>query len=73
MPVAPSKTALRPATLRVDTHLCHACGACVGACPNGALTLARGAQLQTFPAACGACARCLQVCPMGALRLEPNE
>jgi ferredoxin len=58
-----------PQTVDINHRLCHACGACVGACPSNALVLEHGAHLRVQAAACTGCGICAQVCPVGALAL----
>jgi len=61
-----------PEIMRVDNE-CLGCGACVQACPTGAMT--RGAGPRTpvravrDPARCRACGRCVDVCPGRGVRL----
>ena len=46
-------------------NLCVGCGACVAACPAGALTMGEGRAVWDS-AACVQCDTCLKVCPNGA-------
>jgi pyruvate formate lyase activating enzyme len=45
--------------------LCVACGACIPACPGGALSLDRGS-LRFEASRCQACDRCIEACPASA-------
>jgi ferredoxin len=56
-----------PGRIVVVEALCHACGACVGACPSNALSLV-GIRLVVDPQACSDCGRCTRLCPFQALR-----
>ncbi len=56
------------AGILVHSARCTGCGACVGACPFGAIALAGGkAQVG---AACKVCKLCIKACPEGAIVLE---
>jgi ferredoxin len=53
----------------IISERCRACGACVAACPTGALRLARGRGSVRLvrPARCTYCGRCEAVCSSGAI------
>lgn len=51
--------------LSVKPNRCIACGACVAACPQGAIVLQAG-RCVTDPARCDLCGRCVEACPSGA-------
>lgn len=56
------------ATLHINDDLCTACGACVDACPFGALSLA--GPTVAVDEQCNLCGACVEVCPAEALRIE---
>ena len=53
---------------RYMEKLCAHCGACLRACPNGALYL-QGNRLQKDSARCTNCGRCAQACVYGAMTM----
>ena len=53
-----------------ETH-CVSCGACVAACPFGAMTLNGRVTIDSF--ACMGCGVCVAACPEGALSLVRDE
>ena len=57
--------------LVIDTSLCVGCGACVGSCPNGALSLENGVAA-VEETNCVLCGVCVQTCPVGAIDI-PRE
>lgn len=58
--------------LYVDTERCTGCGACVEACPTGAMHLKDGKAAIT-PSLCQDCEACISACPEAAIRRETVE
>ncbi len=59
---------------RLAEELCTACGACVPACPFGALAPARnGGPIAFDEIACWGCGTCRAACPTGALALAERR
>ena len=54
----------------IDANKCTLCGACVTACPAGAVGLGERAAQIMGPKACTYCASCEETCPEGAIALR---
>lgn len=54
--------------IRMVEERCYHCGACVGLCPTGALSMERPSFLVRYdPAKCIACELCILACPTHAM------
>ncbi|MDU2066865.1 MAG: electron transfer flavoprotein subunit alpha, partial [Bifidobacterium animalis] len=58
--------------VKVDQEICIGCGACVGACPFGALEMQDNGKAFATDA-CTSCGACLSVCPVEAISREKVE
>lgn len=67
----PETQSLRPVLLHEEKK-CVGCGACVAACPNGALSLREGRAV-VDRARCAGCGGCVGVCPLGVNALSGKE
>ena len=51
----------------VDRNICVACGACMKACPKGAISIYRGCYAQVNDQKCVGCGLCGKTCPAGCI------
>lgn len=54
----------------VDRKSCVACGACMKACPKGAISVYRGCHAVVAEAGCVGCGLCAKTCPAGCIALK---
>lgn len=57
----------------VDRKICVACGACMGACPKGALSVHRGCYAVADEAKCVGCGLCAKTCPAGGIAIRERR
>ena len=58
---------------KVDKSRCVACGACVKACPIGAVTVWKGRHAVIDENLCIGCGKCENVCPAGSIEIVARE
>lgn len=54
----------------IDKTICVACGACMKACPKGAISIYRGCFAQVDGAKCVGCGLCAKTCPAGSVETK---
>lgn len=56
----------------IDKNKCISCGACISACPVGAISFDENGKAQIDPNICIKCGTCQSICPVGAIKIENN-
>jgi len=59
--------------VRIDPEKCDGCGACVSACPEGALQIVNGKATLVKESLCDGLGACIKECPKGAIVIEERE
>ena len=59
-------------TASVNRQICVACGACMKACPKGAISIWRGCYAQVGEA-CVGCGLCAKTCPANCITLKERS
>lgn len=60
-------------TAIVDKTICVACGACLKACPRGAISVWRGCHARVEQEKCVGCGLCAKTCPAGCILLRERS
>lgn len=65
------RATLAVVTPQIDAAICHACGACVGICPHGAINLCKGSapRYEIDATRCTGCGLCVDSCEPSAIAL----
>jgi len=59
--------------VRIDPEKCDGCGACIPACPEGALQIVNGKATLVKESLCDGLGACVKECPKGAITIEERE
>lgn len=59
--------------IKIDQELCNGCGACAGACHEGAIEMINGKATLVREDFCDGFGECLPACPTGAITIEERE
>lgn len=57
----------------VDQNICVACGACMKACPKGAISVYRGCYAVVEEGKCVGCGLCAKTCPAGCITVKERS
>ena len=57
----------------VDKGICVACGACMKACPKGAISVYGGCYAAVDAAKCVGCGLCAKTCPAGCIAVRERS
>lgn len=57
----------------VDQAVCVACGACMKACPKGAISIYRGCYAVVNAEKCVGCGLCGKACPAGVITVKERS
>ena len=60
-------------TAVVDKRICVACGACMNACPRGAISVYRGCYAFVEASKCVGCGLCVKTCPAGCIAIKERS
>ena len=58
---------------KVNKSKCAGCGACISACPYGAIKLGEDGKAVIDEEKCRKCGECKEACPLGAIIEEIKE
>ncbi|RLF07692.1 MAG: 4Fe-4S ferredoxin, partial [Thermoprotei archaeon] len=59
--------------VKIDEEKCDGCGACIPACPEGALKIINGKARLVKESLCDGLGACIKECPKGAITIEERE
>lgn len=59
--------------IKIDAEKCDGCGACIPACPEGALQIVDGKATLVKETLCDGLGACIKECPKGAITIEERE
>jgi len=59
--------------VRIDPDKCDGCGACIPACPEGAIKIVNGKAVLVKESLCDGLGACVKECPKGAITIEERE
>ena len=57
----------------VNPNICVACGACMKACPKGAISIYRGCYAVVDASTCVGCGLCAKTCPAGCITVKERS